>query len=83
MTNIVHLEGELLQIKGATKVASTTPTQSVVELGGSAIVVSGNGIEVKKLNLDESEVVLSGKFTVIKLAESTGGKGSLLKRIFK
>ena len=36
MSNYIHLEGEILQIKGATKVASSTPTQAVVEMSGSA-----------------------------------------------
>ena len=83
MNGFIHLEGELLQIKGATKVTSSTPTQAMIELGGNAIVATGNGIEVKKLNLDEGEVVLSGKFSNMKLSEASGAKGSLLKRIFK
>ena len=52
MNGFIHLEGELLQIKGATKVTSSTPTQAMIELGGNAIVATGNGIEVKKLNLE-------------------------------
>ncbi len=83
MSNFIHLEGEVLQIKGATKVASSTPTQAVVEMGGSAIILTGNNIEVKKLNLEEGEVVLQGKFQLIKFSESAASKGSLLKRIFK
>ncbi len=83
MVGFLHLEGDQLQIKGATKVASSTPTQAVVENGDSAIVLTGNNIEVKKLNLEEGEVVLSGKFNIIKLGEACGKKGSLLKRIFK
>ncbi len=83
MGNIIHLDGELLQIKGATKVASSTPSQAVVEMGGSAVVLMGSNIEVKKLNLEEGEVHLSGKFQTIKLSEAIGSKGSFLKRIFK
>ncbi len=83
MSNYIHLEGEILQIKGATKVASSTPTQAVVEMSGSAVVLSGNGIEVKKLNLEENEVHLQGKFQNIKFSESVASKGSFLKRIFK
>lgn len=83
MSNYIHLEGEILQVKGATKVASSTPTQAVVEMGGNALILTGSNIEVKKLNLEEGEVHLQGKFLLIKFSESQASKGSLLKRIFK
>lgn len=83
MSNILHLEGEILQIKGATKVVSSTSTQAVVELGEKSVVLIGENIEVKKLNLEDSEVCLVGNFSTIKFAQAGGKKGSLLKRIFK
>ena len=79
----IHLENETLQITGATKVVSSTPTQSVIEIGGTAVILTGNNIEVKKLNLDEGEVVLNGKFNNIKFCEAGQKKGSLIKKIFK
>ncbi len=83
MSNIIHLEDELLQIKGATKVVSSTPTQAVIEMGGKSIILTGSNLEVKKLNLEENEVVLSGNFAMIKLGDANAKKGSLLKRILK
>lgn len=81
--NILHLEGDLLLIKGATKIISSTQTQAVVETGENAIVLTGTNIEVKKLNLEEGEVCFNGKFSLIKFNEAIGQKTPLLKRIFK
>lgn len=80
---LLHLEGENILIKGATKVASSTESQAVIEIGEKCILLSGENIEVKKLNLEEGEVCLSGVFSMIKLGEAKGKKGSLIKRIFK
>ncbi len=82
MNNILHLEGDLLTIKGATKVASSTTSQAVVERGNEAVIISGTSIEVKKLSLDEGEVTFFGKFSCIKFGEA-GSKKSLMKKIFK
>lgn len=82
MNGILHLEGDFLQIKGATKVASSTISQAVIETGESEIIVLGQNIEVKKLNLDDKEVCLSGNFSQLKFNSHTA-KVPLIKRIFK
>ena len=82
MNSILHLEGDFLQIKGATKVVSSTVSQAVIETGDSVIIVLGQNIEVKKLNLDEKEVCLSGNFSQLKF-NSHAEKVPLIKRIFK
>ena len=83
MGNILNLDGEKLQIKEAEKVVSSTQSQAVVETKSSTIVVSGVEIEVKKLNLEEGEVELSGKYNSIKFSNLGQKKQPLLKRIFK
>ena len=83
MNGILHMEGNLLSITGATKVVSSTENQAVVEVGERCIVLTGEKIEVKKLNLEESEVCLEGVFANIKFTQASGKKGSFLKRIFK
>lgn len=80
---VLHLEGNSLFIKGATKVVSSSQNQAVIETGESVMVLSGNNIEVKKLNLEEGEVCLNGNFNLIKLNKHGGKKQPLLKRIFK
>lgn len=83
MEKILHLENKFLQIKGATKIISTSPTQSVVEREGELVVITGSKLEVKKLNLEENEVCIEGSVSNIKIGEGRGKKESLLKRIFK
>ena len=83
MSNLLTVENEnVLTIKGATKVASSTQTQGVVETGDSTIVITGSALEVKKLDLDNKEVVFSGKISGIKF-NSKAEKQPFLKRIFK
>lgn len=83
MNYILHLEDNLLQIKGATKVISSTQTQAVIQTGDCALVISGTEIEVKSLNLDDGIVCLYGKFGDIKLSHAGGKRQPFLKRIFK
>lgn len=83
MSYIIHIENETLEIKGATKVVSSTQSQAVVETGSTCIVITGTEIEVKSLNLEEGLVSLAGKFNNIKFGNATGKKQPLFKRIFK
>lgn len=83
MGNVLTLDGEKLQIKEAEKVVSSTQSQAVIETKASTIIISGSDIEVKKLNLDDGEVELSGKFNAIKFSAPGQKKQSLIKRIFK
>jgi len=72
----------LLSIAGVKKVVSCTQTQAIIDTDSSKVVVSGNEIEVKKLDLQSGEISLLGNFHNIKLQTATEKKG-LLKRIFK
>lgn len=84
MSEIICIEDTSnLSIKGANKVVSSTQTQAVVETALNTIVISGAGLEVKKLDLDNHEVCFSGKISNIKFASPNGPKQPLLKRIFK
>ena len=83
MARNLIMNGDSLEITGATKVVSSSPTQAVVETTDGGVLVSGNDIEVKKLNLEDGQVVFEGKFALLKFGLPTGKKPSLLKRIFK
>ena len=83
MAEILHLEGNLLEIKGATKVLSSTQTQAIVEADQKCFILSGNNIEVKQLNLDECVVCFYGDWSSIKIGCSKKEKPPFLKRIFK
>lgn len=72
-----------ITIKGAKKVVSSTQSQAVVETSTTTIVITGTGIEVKKLDLENETVCFYGKTTNIKFSGLGGGKQPILKRIFK
>lgn len=71
-----------LCLNGAKKIISCSPNQAVIDTDTKRIVFSGNQIEVKKLDLDNSEVCLHGTFYNIKFLDHAEKK-TLLKRIFK
>ncbi|MBQ8522957.1 MAG: hypothetical protein IJ458_04830 [Clostridia bacterium] len=70
-----------LTITGVEKVVSVKP--DLVQLKSSAgdIVISGQNIEVTKLDLEQHTLSLNGKFDNIKYSENN--KTPLLKKIFK
>lgn len=82
MESLCIEERKSLSITGATKVISSTSTQAVVEIGNSNVVISGNNIEVVKLDLEGHHVKFSGDFTGVKYATKTE-KTPILKRLFK
>lgn len=79
---LLHLEGESLILQGVTKVISSSQSQTVLQCGEQVIVLTGNNIEVKKLELETGEVCLQGNFSNIKLSAKSE-KQPFLKRIFK
>lgn len=84
MNEIITIENrEAITIKGATRVISSTQTQAVVETKETSIIITGNDLEVRKLDLENNEVAFSGKIGNIKFSSSTNNKTPLLKRIFK
>lgn len=83
MVKNLVINDDIMEISGATKVVSSSPTQAVIETNDGGILISGADIEVKKLNLEEGQVAIAGKFAMLKFGLPTGKKPSLLKRIFK
>lgn len=82
MNSLTLDNNNFLTIFGATKVASSTPNQAVVEQGETSIIISGSELEVKKLDLENKEVAISGKITNLKFS-GKAEKIPLMKRIFK
>lgn len=81
--SIIIENSSSIQIKGASRVVSSTASQAVVESKESTIIISGSGLEVRKLDLENSEVCFVGKISNIKFAALNSSKTPLLKRIFK
>lgn len=82
MESILIEDRKSLTIKGAKKVESSTSTQAVIVLDGKNMVVTGNNLEVVKLDLDEEEVIFSGEIASVKFTTKTE-KTPFLKRLFK
>lgn len=82
MNSITIDNNNYLTITGATKVVSSTQSQSVVEQDSETIIISGSELEVKKLDLDGKEVSIAGRISNLKFT-SKAEKVPLMKRIFK
>lgn len=81
--NTITLDNQnYLTILGATKVTSSTPTQTVVEQGETSIIITGGDLEIKKLDLENKEVSIAGKINNLKFTTKSE-KVPLMKRIFK
>ncbi|MGN1201601.1 MAG: YabP/YqfC family sporulation protein [Candidatus Caccovivens sp.] len=82
MESIEIVDRKDIKITNATKVISSTNTQAVVEVADSNIIISGNNIEVTKLDLENKEVQFKGEIAGIKYAHKTE-KVNIIKRLFK
>ncbi len=82
MQNLTIENRSTMIITGATKMLSSTETQSVVEIGDCNIVVSGQNLEITKLDLDNKEVNIKGLINSVKYSQKTE-KTNLFKRLFK
>jgi len=83
MQNLITIEDEkVITINGATKVVSSTPTQSVILTEKNQLTITGSELEVKKLNIENNEVVLSGNIFNVKFCNKQE-KQPFLKRLFK
>ncbi|MBQ7880760.1 MAG: hypothetical protein IJ358_02845 [Clostridia bacterium] len=70
-----------LSITGVDKVISVKPDLVQLKSNNGDIVITGQNIEVTKLDLNEHTLTLNGKFDSIKYLENN--KTPLLKKIFK
>lgn len=82
MQEILLSDQKKLNMKGVEKIISSTPTQSVVQTNTSKVIVSGNNLEVKKLDIENKEAIIEGEISNLKFLVKTEKK-SLLRRIFK
>lgn len=70
-----------LTITGVDKVVSVKPELLQLKSTDGDIAISGQNIEVTKLDVEQHTITLTGKFDNIKYFENT--KTPLLKKIFK
>lgn len=83
MQEIINIDNQkCMSIRGVEKIVSSTPTQSVVQTSLSKIVIIGNNLEVKKLDIENKDAIIEGEILSIKFNKK-GEKKNLLRRIFK
>lgn len=83
MESVLIEDTSSMSVKGAKKMCSSTPTQTVLETASNSVIVTGSNLEIKKLDLEGGEVCLAGKITNVKFAPLGAAKTPLIKRIFK
>lgn len=83
MQEILNIENQkILCIKGVEKAISSTPTQTVLQTEKSKVLICGNNLEIKKLDIENKEAIIDGEIYSVKFIKKMEKK-SFLKRIFK
>ena len=82
MENITIENRALMTITGATKMLSSTETQSVVEVGDCNIIITKKKLEITKLDLENKEVNIKGIINSLKYSIKNE-KNNIFKRLFK
>lgn len=82
MENITIEDRKNIKIKGASKVLSSTNNQTVVEIHDCNLVLTGSGLELTKLDLENKEVFISGEINSLKYTRKSEKVG-FIKRLLK
>ena len=71
-----------IMITGVTKVSAASPTQTVIEINDSCLIISGKDFEVKKLDVENNNLELFGKFEGMKFIPKKE-KTNFFNKLFK
>ena len=81
MQNVITLTNrQTLNILGVTKVSDVSPSEVMLEIEGDRLLITGEGMEVQTLDVENKVLTILGKINSMKFL---GAKVPLLKRIFK
>ncbi len=80
---VVMTDRKNMLVTDVIDVDSFNLTEILLETGQGTILVKGNDIHVKRLNLERGEADIEGKFDSIVYTKDKGKGDSLLKRMFK
>lgn len=81
MQNVITLTNrQTLNILGVTKVSGVSPSEVLLEIEGDRLRITGEGMEVQTLDVENKVLTILGKINSMKFL---GAKVPLLKRIFK
>ncbi len=82
MQTILIEDRKTIKIVGATRILSSTSSQASVEMNENNLIMSGNNLEITKLDLENGEVVFCGELSSLKFVNKSE-KTPLLKRLFR
>ena len=81
MQNVITLTNrQTLNILGVSKVSGVSPSEVMLEMEGDRLLITGEGMEVQTLDVENKVLTILGKINSMKFL---GAKVPLLKRIFK
>lgn len=80
---VVMTDRKNMLVTDVIDVDSFNLTEILLETGQGTILVKGNDIHVKRLNLERGEADIEGQFDSIVYTKDKGKNDSLLKRMFK
>ena len=81
MQNVITLTNrQTVNILGVTKVSGVSPSEVMLEIEGDRLLITGEGMEVQTLDVENKVLTILGKINSMKFL---GAKVPLLKRIFK
>lgn len=80
---VVMTDRKNMLVTDVIDVDSFNLTEILLETGQGTILVKGNDIHVKRLNLERGEADIEGKFDSIVYTKDKSKNDSLLKRMFK
>lgn len=80
---VVMTDRRMMSVTDVTDVDSFNLTEIMLETGQGMILVKGNDIHVKRLNLEKGEADIEGRFDSITYTKEKKSSDSLIKRMFK
>ena len=80
---IVMADRTRMSVTGVNGVDCFNEELIVLDTGGGALTISGDGLHIANLNLQEGRVQVSGTVRALEYSDRSPVRGGLLKRIFR
>lgn len=80
---IVMADRTRMSVTGVNGVDCFNEEMIVLDTGGGALTISGDGLHIANLNLQEGRVQVSGTVRALEYSDRSPVRGGLLKRIFR
>ena len=80
---IVMADRTRMSVTGVNGVDCFNEEMIVLDTGGGVLTISGDGLHIANLNLQEGRVQVSGTVRALEYSDRSPVRGGLLKRIFR